>query len=330
MHAAPRQAWCTPAGDKTLRACNYSGMRARATTAALLGVFLLLAAPASPPAAPSASAPLPRVTLVCDSVAAAIAFDTGAKAILGVGVDLYLEPVQGGRLAGEMAASDGVQPPTVIQLVGMLGQRLGTTVIIAVGYNDLSDQYASNMEETLDALQRAGVEHVVWATLHYSEAHHGYLTMNNAIEAAATRHPALTVVDWNAHAGGHPDWFQTDEVHLVGDGPRAMARLFHASLVKLGIPVTAPAPTPVEIVTHALPIAVPKTSYTARLVARGGRPPYRWSHSAPFPSWLQLTADGRLSGTVRNGAGSMAIGVRATDSTGVVASGRIALRVRTP
>jgi hypothetical protein len=60
--------------------------------------------------------------------------------------------------------------------------------------------------------------------------------MNDAIAAAATHHPELTIVDWNAYASGHPEWFQPDQVHLVGDGPRALARLFHSSLVKLGIP----------------------------------------------------------------------------------------------
>jgi hypothetical protein len=124
----------------------------------------------------------------------------------------------------------------VIQLVETLGTRLGPSVIISVGNNDFSDQYAQNMEDVLDALHRAGVKHVLWATLHYSAAHHGDLRMNNAIEAAAKHHAELTVVDWNGYAGSHPDWFQPDEVHLVGDGPRAMARLFRASLANIGIP----------------------------------------------------------------------------------------------
>ena len=107
---------------------------------------------------------------------------------------------------------------------------------MCLGYNDFSDQYARNMEVALDGLRRAGVKHVLWVTLHLSEAHQGNLTMNGAIEDAATRHPELTVVDWNAYAATHPDWFLPDGVHLQGDGPRAMARLLHAALVKLGVP----------------------------------------------------------------------------------------------
>jgi hypothetical protein len=215
-------------------------MRRRSVTIVLSCFGVLVAAPASSPtAAPLAvagSQPLPRVTLICDSVAGAISFDTGAKAILAEGVDLFLEPGQARRLGGDTPPG-GIAPPTVLQLIGMLGHRLGTTVIISIGYNDFSSQYAQNMEAALDALRGAGVEHVLWATLHVSAAHTSYATMNDAIEAAAVHHPELTVVDWNAYASGHPEWFQPDDVHVQGDGPRAMARQFQASLMKLGIPI---------------------------------------------------------------------------------------------
>lgn len=207
----------------------------------MLGCLLLLfAAPpaSSPRAAPlavAASRPLPRVTLISDSVAGAIAFDTGAKAILAEGIDLFLEPGEARRLGGETPPG-GIAPPTVLQLVGMLGHRLGPTVIISIGYNDFSSEFVPNVEAALDALRAAGVEHVLWATLHVSSAHTSYATMNDAIEAAAAHHPEVTVVDWNASASDHPEWFQPDDVHVVQDGPRAMARQFHASLVKLGVP----------------------------------------------------------------------------------------------
>ena len=182
------------------------------------------------------SAPLPRVTLISDSVAAAISYDTGAKAILAEGVDLFLEPGQARRLGGDNPP-DGISPPTALQLIETLGHRLGPTVIICVGYNDFSEPYAQNMKAALEAMRRVGVRHVLWTTLHVSPAHSGYLTMNNAIQAIAAQHPEVAVVDWNAYANMHPEWFQQpDDVHLAGDGPRAMARLFHTSLVKLGIP----------------------------------------------------------------------------------------------
>ena len=203
----------------------------RAGAGVLAGLVLLLAT-ASASAAPKP----PRVTLISDSVAASIAFDTRAKATLAEGVDLFLEPGQARLLGGDNPAG-AIAPPTALQLITMLGRRLGPTVIVSVGYNDVSAQYPANMESALDALRRAGVKRVLWATLHASSAHAGYATMNDAIVAAAAHHPELTVVDWNAYTSGHPEWFQSDQAHLTGEGPRALARLFHESLVKLGIPI---------------------------------------------------------------------------------------------
>lgn len=202
--------------------------------AALVAISVLLfATPAS-----SSSPPVrPRVTLISDSVAAAIAFDTGAKAILADGVDLFLEPGQARLLGGENPPG-AIAPVTTVQLIQQLGRELGPTVIVSVGDNDFSDTYAQHLEEALDDMHAAGVQHVLWVTLHYTDAHAGFRTMNDAIATAATQHPELTVVDWNAYATPHHEWFQPDGVHLAGDGPRALARLLHASLVKLGVPVS--------------------------------------------------------------------------------------------
>ena len=202
----------------------------------LLGAALLLLPPTAPSPA-SSPRPLPRVTLISDSVAGAISLDLGAKLILAQGIDLFLEPGEARRLGGDTPVG-GIAPPTVLQLIATLGRRLGPTVIIDVGYNDISSQYAQNMEAALAALRGSGVKRVLWTTLRLSPKHLGNATMNAAITAAAARHPEVTVVDWNAYAQDHPEWVQADDVHLLGDGPRALARLFHATLVGLGIPRT--------------------------------------------------------------------------------------------
>lgn len=215
-------------------------MRARAATVLLGSLLLLLAPPGSSPTAapvaviaPTAPAP-PRVTFISDSVAGAISFDIGAEAILAQGIDLFLEPGQARRLGGETPAG-GIAPPTALQLIPMLGLRLGPTVIMSIGYNDAYGQYQQNVDAALDALRAAGVTHVLWETLHATPDHTSYLAMNEAIEAAAAQYPELTVVDWNTYAADHREWFQGDGVHLAGDGPRAMANLLHATLMQLGI-----------------------------------------------------------------------------------------------
>ena len=78
------------------------------------------------------------------------------------------------------------------------------------------------------------MKRVLWTTLHVTTNHWGHNGMNDAIVAAAAQHPELTIVDWNGYAAPHPEWFQPDGVHLVGDGPRALARFIHGSLMELG------------------------------------------------------------------------------------------------
>ena len=282
------------------------------------------------PLARGEHAALPRVTFIGDSVATALAYDATAQAILAQGIDLRLELAPCRRIAQDSCPYEGVRPPNVIQLVETLGPALGPTVVVSVGYNDYEDQYARNIEDALAALRKAGVEHVLWATLR--AAHHGYLTMNDAIEAAAAHHPELTVVDWNLYSRSHPDWFQADGLHLYGEGAQRMATLFHSDLAKLGIPVKAsPPPTPripLQIVRSDLPAATSGKAFAARLTARGGRAPYRWSRGAVFPSWLRLTARGVLTGTVRARPGRLVVAVRVTDAKGASATRRLILRVQ--
>lgn len=299
-----------------------------ATLVALLTVSIT-ASPALP-LVRGEHAALPRVTVIGDSVATALAYDATAQAILAEGIDLRLELTPCRRVAQDSCPYEGARPPNVIQLVETLGPALGQTVIVSVGYNDYEDQYARNIEDALAALRQAGVEHVLWATLR--AVHHGYLTMNDAIEAAAAHHPELTVVDWNLYSRSHPDWFQADGLHLFGAGAQSMATLFHSALAKLGIPVK-PSPPPIprvslQIVKRSLPAATSGRAFTARLTARGGRAPYRWSRGAVFPSWLRLTARGVLTGTVRARPGRLVVAVRVTDAMGASAARRLTLRVR--
>jgi hypothetical protein len=213
-------------------------MRSRAGIAVVGTIAVLVAAPASSPATKphtlAAPPALPRVTMISDSVPASIAFDVGAKATLAQGIDLFLEP-------GEGRVLDGVDTPgeftdTGLRLIQTLGPKLGPTVIMSIGDNDLWSQYAEGISAALDELHAAGVKHVLWATLHVSPDHTSYALFNNALRAAAATHPELTILDWNAYAGAHPEWFQGDGVHLQDDGPRALAQFFHDGLAKLGIP----------------------------------------------------------------------------------------------
>src|SRR5581483_7315053 len=156
----------------------------------------------------------PRVTMIGDSVADEISYLGSAQAALG----------------------PGVQPTTTLQLVSSLGRSLGPDVVVAVGYNDYELLYPGDVLQVLKALRRAGVQHVLWLTLRASR--HDYVDMNRALREIASADPQLTVVDWNAYSRSHPDWFDSDGVHLTPAGGEAMATLVHERLVAMGIAVS--------------------------------------------------------------------------------------------
>lgn len=264
---------------------------------------------------------LQHVTLIGDSVADAVPSDDQAVAILRQGVDLDLEVAPCRRVDQQSCTVDGVQPPNVVQLVKSMGSKLGPNVVVAVGYNDYEDQYAQNIENALAALQAAGVEHVWWLTLR--AAHHGYLTMNDDIVAAAQRHPQMSVIDWNVYSRSHPDWFQADGLHLFASGSEAMATLIHQSLLDDGI-----AARPVQLVTKSLPAAHRGKRYSARLRASSGDAPYRWSLLARAPHGIHLEASGAVIGKPLVRPGAYVLNVRVKDSDGTFDTRRITLRVK--
>jgi hypothetical protein len=263
---------------------------------------------------------LQQVTLIGDSVADAIAETDTAIAIVGQGVNLDLQVSPCRRVEGAGCPYLGARPPSVVELAQSMGSKLGPNVVVSVGYNDFEDQYAANIEDALAALKAAGVKHVWWLTLR--AAHHPYVNMNDDIEAAAQHHPEMSVIDWNVYSRSHPDWFQTDGLHLLYPGALAMATLIHKTLVGDG--VAAP---PVRVATTMLPLAHRDKPYRARLAASSGVAPYRWSLLERAPTGIHLEASGAIVGTPRVKAGRYTFNVRVKDAAGSMATRRLTLRI---
>ncbi|HEX6763742.1 MAG TPA: putative Ig domain-containing protein [Gaiellaceae bacterium] len=263
-----------------------------------------------------------QVTLIGDSVADAIVQTSGAVAEARREVSLNLQVAPCRRTAGQSCPYNGVRPPNVIDLVQSLGPALGPNVVVAVGYNDDEGTFAQSVDDALTALEGAGVKRVFWLTLR--AARHPYLTMNAALEAAAERHPDLTLVDWNVYSRSHLDWFQSDGIHLSGSGANAMATLIHKALVGAG--VAAP---DVRVKTARLPVARRGAAYSARLVGAAGIAPYRWSLLQRAPAGVHLEASGLVEGRPRAAAGAYAFAVRITDATGTSSTRRLTLHIAT-
>ncbi len=271
-------------------------------------------------ASPQQSAPQ-HVTVIGDSVAEGMSGDVDAVAILTQGIDLDLETAPCRRVDGDSCPYEGARVPTLVELAKTLGPKLGSNVVVAVGYNDFESAYAQNIRTALTTLRAQGVKRIWWLTLR--AARHPLVNMNDDIEAAATAHPELEVIDWNLYSRSHPDWFQSDGLHLLAGGSEAMATLIHKTLVDDGI-----AAAPVRVTTTTLPVGKRGRPYSTRLVASAGVTPYRWSLLERAPAGIHLRANGLVFGKPRASAGRYAFDVRVRDSSGYAAARHLTLRVR--
>jgi hypothetical protein len=274
-----------------------------------------------------ASAAATRVTVFGDSAATAMAYDPEAKKVLARGIDLRLEVAACRRVGETSCPYDGVRPPNVIDRATELGRELGGVVAVIVGYNDYESTYAENIEAALATFRRAGVERVLWATLRAERQ--SYLSMNEAIVAAARKHPEMTVLDWNAAARAKPDWLQPDGIHLTPAGANGMAAMINDTLVQLGVaprPAAAPTRRLLTIESRALPSAHRGRQYSARLRATGGTAPYRWARIGGTLAGLHVSADGRLAG-LPSRSGTFKLRLRVVDRRGAARTRIFSLRI---
>ena len=269
-----------------------------------------------------------RVTVFGDSAATAMAYDPDARRTLGRGIELKLEVAACRRVGDLSCPYDGVRPPNVIDRATELGGELGAVVVVIVGYNDYESNYAENIDGAMAAFRKAGVEHVLWATLRAERQ--SYLSMNDAIVAAVKRYPQMTVLDWNALAKAHADWLQEDGIHLTPEGARGMATMVNDALVQLGVaprPIPPKLRPPLRIASKALPLGHRGKAYAGALRATGGTAPYRWARvGGGLAPGIRLGPNGRFAGTPTR-IGTFTLRTRVVDDTGAARTKSFHLRI---
>lgn len=191
-------------------------------------------------AAPAAGkAPLQHVTIFGDSVAAAFTWDPRARTVLTEGNRVTFDLSPCGRLTEPGCITP--PPPSVFKKVELLGRRVGPTAVVLVGYNDDPHVYRAGIDRVLRAMQRRGVEHVLWLTLR--AVNKQYLLINQVIHGASARWRGLmTVLDWNSFSRGHAGWFASDGIHLSALGGVQLAIYIHRTLKRMGL--SGPVPPP--------------------------------------------------------------------------------------
>lgn len=199
----------------------------------------LAGATASPGAGPAATRPLPRVTLITDSVGGVLYWATAARDELAQGLDLRLETKTCRKLVAIGCYAYGERPPSALETIQALGAELGPLVVIDVGYNDRPDDYEPGLDTVMHALVAAGVERVIWVTLEETET--PWVQINAVIRAAPARWPQLVVADWAPVAAANPSWF-VDAAHMNSDGAVGFARFLRPIVLAACGPPCQPPP----------------------------------------------------------------------------------------
>jgi Putative Ig domain len=298
----------------------------RAVLTTGLAGLALLASTAAASAGPSATAPLPHVTVLGDSVLTAVEWNDAPLATLQHGFDMYMDIAVCRTVSGVSCPFQGGRVPTLMDVIGALGIRLGPTVLVETGYNDLPQELEDEVETAVRAMLDLGVQRILWANFpDYSEH---WATMNDALAHVAARHPQMTVIDWDTYSHDHWSWFQGDGIHLVYDGAMAMATLFNQALLAATAPPPPP-PPPLRAVPTTLPRALVGRAYATHLVAEAGTAPYRWrSIGGRLPRGLHLLANGTIEGVPRR-AGAAVLTLKVVDARGSAATVRERLVIGT-
>jgi hypothetical protein len=165
----------------------------------------------------------PVLTIVGDSVAAALQYPNASR-YLRRAFRVQLDAKVCRRLVGAGCAYRGQRPTSALQAIAAAHDSLGAAVVIDVGYNDPAASYRRDLDRVMRALVYADVTTVVWTTLRYwgSVRRH---RINESIREAADRWPQLRVADWNTWSRQHRSWFIYDGLHLNSAGAMGLARL---------------------------------------------------------------------------------------------------------
>jgi hypothetical protein len=303
--------------------------RSRRLSAAVVVSIVAAAVPALFQADPGAASSTPRVSVISDSILTSVTWGDGsALAALSDGLDLQIDAAVCRRLNGESCEFNGGRAPTTLSVINSWRTQLGAIVVIVDGYNDLPDAFAGDVELTLNTLRDDQVQHVLWVNLHEVLAE--YVAKNAVLAAAARRHPELRVLDWNSYAAGHPEWFQTDFVHLRPLGGTAIAAWIHQAIMDTLSPPPLPPPsrdTALVVSTRTL-VARVGVRFDRRLHASGGTAPLRWRTTGASlrGAGIHLLASGELIGRPAH-ARTLTVPLEVTDAGGSSARATVTLTV---
>ena len=125
------------------------------------------------------------------------------------------------------------QPDGLSIINALTPEQTPAIALIALGYNDSSMSYATEIDQVVAALTARGVSRIIFVNMSTRRQTADYGTMNTTLAKAALAYPNITVLDWNTYSANADKWrwfVKDDNVHLTATGQTEFALFLRSQL----------------------------------------------------------------------------------------------------
>jgi len=144
------------------------------------------------------------------------------------------------------------QPDGLSIINALTPDKTPAVALIALGYNDTSTSYATEIDQVVAALAARGVQRIVFVNMSTRRRTADFGTRNTMLTNAAAVYPNVTILDWNTYSGDPEEWrwfVKDDNVHLTATGQTEFALFLRAQLDALRVQGLLPlTPSPLNFV----------------------------------------------------------------------------------
>jgi lysophospholipase L1-like esterase len=163
--------------------------------------------------------------------------------VFAIGDSLLVGALNHGGLEAGLT-EDGWEPETLAEngrsarwAVNQVGYKdtVPRYVLIVLGSNPgfSSDGFADDVTDLRDELVARGARRILWLPPHHPDPER-YRMKLEILADADRADGALSVPDWGAVLDEHPEWVNSDGIHLSEEGYIAMAAFIRDALARLG------------------------------------------------------------------------------------------------
>lgn len=179
--------------------------------------------------------PARRVTLISDSAMAGVRWNGALGGLQGSNLVFEARLESCRRLVQfSCRGREGYAPRTAAaEIAALPAPGPNDILVIATGYNDWHERFASDFDVVVDAARRRGFHHIAWVAYRTGVGYHlpgsgassNYAAMNAVIYSRTSlpEYSDVRVWDLDEYTAGSSGWFRSDGVHHTTLGSWAVA-----------------------------------------------------------------------------------------------------------